>query len=87
MRRSIRRHHYRRIRRRRQSYWLATEMPLDRRRQGIASRTACVCSCRLCGNPRRFFGDRTRQERRAAESYASGLNDLERHGAREPRKR
>lgn len=26
------------------------------------------CSCWMCGNPRRHFGDKTIQERRAAES-------------------
>jgi len=31
---------------------------------GRAIDTATPCSCEMCGNPRRYFGDRTVQERR-----------------------
>lgn len=31
---------------------------------GIHANTAALCSCVQCGNPRKFFGERTVQERR-----------------------
>jgi len=30
--------------------------------------TPAICSCWMCGNPRRYFGDRTVQERRAIQT-------------------
>jgi hypothetical protein len=30
-------------------------------------RDRCPCSCSACGNPRRHFGERTMQERRAEQ--------------------
>jgi hypothetical protein len=38
---------------------------LSARRVGLYSRTPKVCSCFMCGNPRRFHGEPTIQERRA----------------------
>jgi DNA-directed RNA polymerase specialized sigma24 family protein len=35
------------------------------RRVGMYSQTPKVCSCFMCGNPRRFHGEPTIQERRA----------------------
>ena len=34
------------------------------RRAGLLANTATPCSCWLCGNPRRLFGEPTQQERR-----------------------
>ncbi|NLD69040.1 MAG: hypothetical protein GX644_09520 [Limnobacter sp.] len=34
------------------------------RRAGLLANTATPCSCWLCGNPRRLFGEPTLQERR-----------------------
>lgn len=31
---------------------------------GVLGHTAALCSCVLCGNPRKFFGERTVQELR-----------------------
>lgn len=39
--------------------------------QGLYANTACVCSCWMCGNPRRMFKAITRQE------YLAKLNFLE----------
>lgn len=37
-------------------------------KQGTAADHLAVCSCRMCGNPRRWWGDVTMQERRAEEA-------------------
>ena len=42
-----------------------TTTDLPARRVGLYSRTPKVCSCFMCGNPRRFRGKPTIQERRA----------------------
>ena len=39
---------------------------LTRRVIGIHAKTPRACSCSLCGNPRRFFRQVTRQEKVAA---------------------
>ena len=38
---------------------------LPARRVGMYAKTPKICSCFLCGNPRRFIGEPTIQERRA----------------------
>ncbi|HRO58192.1 MAG TPA: hypothetical protein PK177_03340 [Burkholderiaceae bacterium] len=35
-----------------------------KRRAGVLANTATPCSCWLCGNPRRLFGEPTPQEKR-----------------------
>lgn len=42
---------------------------------GIISRTAKTCSCPMCGNPRRFSGQKTKQERISAIKLSEGLAD------------
>ncbi|MES2257252.1 MAG: hypothetical protein V4724_01980 [Pseudomonadota bacterium] len=69
--RAERRHHFARIKRKRLDYYggQALDMPrVDRLRvAGIYARTMPVCSCWMCGNPRRYLGEVTMQERRFAE--------------------
>ena len=68
--RALRRHHLARMKKK----WLVREKArapaLDpaalARRVGLHAATGRVCSCWLCGNPRRYFGELTVQERRAA---------------------
>jgi len=38
--------------------------------------TRAACSCYMCGNPRRQFGEKTVQERRADEMFAAELETL-----------
>jgi hypothetical protein len=67
--RALRRHHLARIKRK----WIlrvkARSPACDpaglARRVGLHAGTGCVCSCWMCGNPRRYFGERAVQERRA----------------------
>ncbi|WP_416191735.1 hypothetical protein [Neisseria sp. CCUG12390] len=73
--RALRRHHIARLKhKRRRDYHI-----YDRdsgRLTGPLNRhvtTPCLCSCRMCGNPRKFHGNsraaRTVAERRAAERF------------------
>ena len=65
--RALRRHHLARMKgqwRRRLGGMLP---PVQARRIGRHARTATLCSCWLCGNPRRHFGESTLQERRASQ--------------------
>lgn len=45
--------------------WLWRRRELTPRVVGLYAATRVPCSCPLCGNPRRHFGERTRQERQA----------------------
>jgi hypothetical protein len=62
--RAIRRHHYQRLKRKRKNYWYRN---LSDRHLGIVVNTPRVCSCPLCGNPRRHWNEMTVQERREFE--------------------
>ncbi len=44
-------------------YWYMSDG--DPRRIGMAARTPMSCSCYMCGNPRKYRGGLTMQERRA----------------------
>ena len=66
--RALRRHHDKRkkgwVRKTLGHYFMnATDLPA--RRVGMYSRTPKVCSCFMCGNPRRFHQKPSVQERRA----------------------
>lgn len=36
--------------------------------------TKCVCSCFMCGNPRKYFGEETIQEKRSKNKFDDYLN-------------
>ena len=72
MKRALRRHHYGRLkhlRKKRWGYW-AWHMP--EKLAGLYANTACVCSCWMCGNPRRKFKAITRQEYIANIKFLEG---------------
>lgn len=66
--RALRRHHAQRrkawVRRALRHYFMERHA-LPARRVGMYAKTPKICSCFLCGNPRRFIGEPTIQERRA----------------------
>ncbi len=68
--RALRRHHRERLKKTRQDYWGHRPMAYQPERNwhprslGILTRTPHPCSCPMCGNPRRCFGERSIQERR-----------------------
>ena len=42
---------------------------------GVMARTPCVCSCWMCGNPRRYWGEVTRAERISFLSFQDVVED------------
>ncbi len=46
----------------------------DGRQVGVWAHSRPRCSCALCGNPRRWFGELTPQERRIAEAQQEDLS-------------
>jgi len=62
--RAERRHHELRVKKRVCNYYggYARDNP---RHIGKIAHARRLCSCNLCGNPRRYFGERTLQERRS----------------------
>lgn len=69
MSRSERRHERARLKRSRKAHWgfkdLSQESP---KRQGQVVDTPTLCSCPMCGNPRKWTGEPTMQERRFWQS-------------------
>lgn len=73
MDRSERRHHewrmkakFRRIQRTRELKYRLT----DAIHAGLFAHHGKLCSCFMCGNPRRYWGDLTMQEKRADQAAA-----------------
>ena len=67
-RRAVCRHHEKRKKawvRKNLRHYFVHETPLSKKRVGLYARTPKVCSCFMCGNPRRFHQGATIQERRA----------------------
>jgi hypothetical protein len=66
--RGIRRHHEKRIKSRVRSYYggLAAGDP---RHIGKIAHARRICSCQMCGNPRRHWGVATIQELRASQTF------------------
>jgi hypothetical protein len=62
--RATRRHHRERIIRKRYKRVKMGRWHVKRR--GHLSKNNTVCSCWMCGNPRKYFGFVTRQEKKAA---------------------
>lgn len=64
MKNAIRRHHYRRLQKKRSWYWFGHEIKMSPRQLGLVVATPHPCSCLGCGNPRKHIGEKTMQERR-----------------------
>jgi len=62
---AIRRHHRERLKRKRSDHF-GGSAGSSARKLGMVVSTAAPCGCAMCGNPRKFFGDLTMQERRLA---------------------
>jgi len=67
--RAIRRHHEQRVKRRVSGYYngYARGNP---QQLGKIAHARQLCSCWMCGNPRRYLDERTLQERRAVTAVA-----------------
>jgi len=62
--RALRRHHEKRVKTRVASYY-GGYAAHDPRALGRLAHSRTPCSCFMCGNPRRYLGERTLQEWRA----------------------
>lgn len=64
---AIRRHHYKRLQKARANHWLVWGLEpytLTARQRGMVVATPHPCSRACCGNPRKYFNEKTMQERR-----------------------
>lgn len=61
MKRALRRHHVARLKAARRFHW-GRDIRHDAKSLGKAVDTPCLCSCWMCGNPRRHHGEISRQE-------------------------
>lgn len=74
--RAIRRHHYKRLKKKRADYWYASMERLSPRHHGIATNTPARCSCRMCGNIRKYWREQTRQELKNERELDQQLEEL-----------
>lgn len=65
-RRSVRRHHAGRLKKSRRHHW-GRDISGEAKRLGQAVDTPTPCSCYMCGNPRKYFNEKTVQERRLSQ--------------------
>lgn len=75
-RRALRRHQVARKKRwvrKTLSHYFDPNRPPEARRIGLYAHTPALCSCPLCGNPRRWLHEQSIQERRAADRFADDL--------------
>lgn len=81
MKRADRRHHIARLKETRKHYFVVTWWSEEYRgkRLGIVVQHPKMCSCMGCGNPRKWFGDRTIAELRDLDRFDTGMEDLS-HG-------
>jgi hypothetical protein len=77
--RAKRRHHLARVKAkcRKRSAFLAAVASANARHVGMLAATRAACSCWMCGNPRKYFGERTVQERRALQAERERLVQAE----------
>lgn len=55
MNRALRRHHRQRVKNNRKKYWTVFPHEESPKRLGIITTTPCICSCWMCGNPRKYY--------------------------------
>lgn len=74
MKRAVRRHHVARLKAARRFY-LWRDLRHDAVALGRVVATPCMCSCWMCGNPRRYLGEITMQEKTFLDKAKSFLAD------------
>ncbi|MHB8266605.1 MAG: hypothetical protein ACYDC7_11885 [Acidithiobacillus ferrivorans] len=70
--RAIRRHHRHRLWCNRRFHW-NRDLSGDQRTRAQAIDTSTPCSCWMCGNPRKYFGEKTMQERKKDQEKEDGM--------------
>jgi hypothetical protein len=78
--RAVRRHHEERIKHRVQKYYAGVHRG-DPRRIGLIAHSRQLCSCFMCGNPRKWLDEPTRQEQLAGDvdDYFRELHSSKQH--------
>ena len=71
MKRAMRRHHAARLKHARGHHW-GRDIRHEPKLLGKVVDTPTPCSCWMCGNPRRYFKELTRQELRAIDQGKQG---------------
>lgn len=80
--RAFRRHQYQKAKRRAKNVIRAWRgepklQEFDERELGmVASCHGAVCSCHMCGNPRKYYKEKTMQEKRIEDHEKDGRKDL-----------
>lgn len=62
MTKAMRRHHIRRIKNQKRQILMHLGYNLDEKMVGKHANSGTICSCLMCGNPRKYFGEKTKQE-------------------------
>lgn len=80
MDRALRRHHRQRVKNNRKKYWTVFPHEESPKRLGIITTTPCICSCWMCGNPRKYYknskaGMKTSEIRKMEAMIISISND------------
>lgn len=80
MDRALRRHHRQRVKNNRKKYWTVFPHEESPKRLGIITTTPCICSCWMCGNPRKHYknskaGMKTSEIRKMEAMIADIPND------------
>ncbi|QPI13562.1 hypothetical protein [Salmonella phage vB_SalS_ABTNLsp9] len=80
MDRALRRHHRQRVKNNRKKYWTVFPHEESPKRLGIITTTPCICSCWMCGNPRKYYknskaGMKTSEIRKMEAMIMSTSND------------
>lgn len=80
MDRALRRHHRQRVKNNRKKYWTVFPHEESPKRLGIITTTPCICSCWMCGNPRKYYknskaGMKTSEIRKMKAMTSSISND------------
>jgi hypothetical protein len=73
MKRSLRRHHLQRLKKKAGNYfggWIKSH-PDKAHFVGIYANTHTPCSCWMCGNPRKYFNEKTLQELKTEQAVSS----------------
>lgn len=65
--RMLRRHHVARLKKARRFHW-GRDLINDPKRLAKTVNTPCSCSCHMCGNPRKWWNEKTMQELKFEET-------------------
>jgi hypothetical protein len=60
------------LKKKRQFYFFRWSKKLNPKQLGLALHTPALCSCYMCGNPRKYDGERTVQEKRWMQEVVQG---------------